>query len=82
MVLPKNWVNTSFITSSMSSGESRLHAMPSTVRLYFFLKSRFTSSSKRKRWRRYCCIMSKSQRRVFRACSIGFASVYYFAAPV
>ena len=31
----------------MKSGESMLHNIPSTVRLYFFLKSRLTSSSKR-----------------------------------
>ena len=40
-------VNTSRITSRCSSGDSTLHAMPSTVRLYFVLKSRLTSSSKR-----------------------------------
>lgn len=50
MSLPKNWVNTSFITSNIRSGDRRLHAIPSTVRLYFFLKSRFTNSSNKKRY--------------------------------
>ena len=44
---PKNCPNTTFITNSISRGDMRLHPMPSTVRLYFFLKSRLTSSSKR-----------------------------------
>lgn len=45
--LPKNSVNTIFITSSVSSGDSTLQAMPRAVRLYFCLKSRLTSSENR-----------------------------------
>ena len=51
MAAPKNCEKTTFITKSINSGDSRLHPTPSMVRLYFFLKSRFTSSSKRN-W--YC----------------------------
>ena len=49
VVRPKNWVNTSFITNRVSNGDSTLHTIPNTVRLYFCLKSRLTNSSKRKR---------------------------------
>ena len=45
--LPKNWVKTRRITRRVSSGDRILHAIPKTVRLYFFLKSRFTNSSNR-----------------------------------
>jgi hypothetical protein len=45
---PKNDVKTILIISSVRSGDSTLHSMPRYVLLYFFLKSRFTSSRKRK----------------------------------
>ena len=60
VVRPKNCVNTSFITSSVSSGDNTLHTIPSTVRLYFFLKSRFTSSSNRNSFCLSFCIIENS----------------------
>ena len=44
---PKNCVKTKLMTNNISSGDSTLQNIPNTVRLYFFLKSLFTSSSKR-----------------------------------
>ena len=60
MFRPKNCVNTRAITPSVISGPSMLQSIPSTVRLYFFVKSRFTSSSNRKRFCFIFCFIRSS----------------------
>ena len=45
---PKKCVKTRTMTASCNKGPNKLHRIPSAVRLYRFLKSRLTNSSKRK----------------------------------
>ena len=44
--LPKKWLKIKFIIIRVNNGASMLQSIPSALRLYFFLKSRFTSSVK------------------------------------